>query len=384
MSDTGTVVLENARIVLSDRMIERGYVVVGNGLIAEIGEGKTPERGVDFGGDLLLPGLVELHTDHLEAHVMPRPKVHWDAVAAVISYDAQIATSGITTVLDSLRVWREEGAKEVDGQAGELSQAIDRARNAGLLRIEHFLHLRCEVPMPKVVGDAAELIGRPDVRLMSLMDHTPGQRQFRDPLKLREYYRGKSGGMSDAELDILFARRIENHARYATQNYQGLIELAGTHGTPLASHDDTTPEHVEQSVHDRVAIAEFPTTMEAAAALHEAGVKVLMGAPNLLRGGSHSGNVATVELARAGMLDLMSSDYVPSSLLIAALQLPDQAKAFDLPAAIRTVSKTPADVVGLSDRGEIAPGKRADFIRVHRAGDAAAVRSVWSGGRRVA
>jgi alpha-D-ribose 1-methylphosphonate 5-triphosphate diphosphatase len=169
MSDTGTVVLENARIVLSDRMIERGYVVVGNGLIAEIGEGKTPERGVDFGGDLLLPGLVELHTDHLEAHVMPRPKVHWDAVAAVISYDAQIATSGITTVLDSLRVWREEGAKEVDGQAGELSQAIDRARNAGLLRIEHFLHLRCEVPMPKVVGDAAELIGRPDVRLMSLL-----------------------------------------------------------------------------------------------------------------------------------------------------------------------------------------------------------------------
>jgi alpha-D-ribose 1-methylphosphonate 5-triphosphate diphosphatase len=365
-------------------MIERGYVVVGNGLIAEIGEGKTPERGVDFGGDLLLPGLVELHTDHLEAHVMPRPKVHWDAVAAVISYDAQIATSGITTVLDSLRVWREEGAKEVDGHAGELSQAIDRARNAGLLRIEHFLHLRCEVPMPKVVGDAAELIGRPDVRLMSLMDHTPGQRQFRDPLKLREYYRGKSGGMSDAELDILFARRIENHARYATQNYQGLIELAGTHGTPLASHDDTTPEHVEQSVHDRVAIAEFPTTMEAAAALHEAGVKVLMGAPNLLRGGSHSGNVATVELVHAGMLDLMSSDYVPSSLLIAALQLPDQAKAFDLPAAIRTVSKTPADVVGLSDRGEIAPGKRADFIRVHRAGDAAAVRSVWSGGRRVA
>jgi alpha-D-ribose 1-methylphosphonate 5-triphosphate diphosphatase len=379
-----TTVLANAQVVLADRVIERGYVAIDEGAIIEIGEGRTPERGLDLGGDLLLPGLVELHTDHLEAHLVPRPKVHWDGVAAVISYDAQIATSGITTVLDSLRVWREDGAEEVDGQAGMLSQAIDRARTAGLLRIEHFLHLRCEVPMPDVVGDAAQLIGRPDVKLMSLMDHTPGQRQFRDPVKLRDYYRGKSGGKTDAELDILFARRTENAARYAAQNYQGLIALAGRHGTPLASHDDTLAEHVAQAVHDKVAIAEFPTTMEAASGLHAAGVKVLMGAPNLIRGGSHSGNVATADLARASVLDILSSDYVPSSLLLAALRLPEEAAAFDLPAAIRTVSKTPAEVVGLADRGEIAVGRRADLIRVHRAGDGVAVRSVWSGGRRVA
>lgn len=384
MTDNDAVILQNARIVLAENTIERGYVAIENGLITEIGEGAAPERGVDFGGDLLVPGLVELHTDHLEAHYMPRPKVHWDAVAAVISYDAQIATSGITTVLDSLRVWREEGAEDVDGQAGDLAQAIDRARNAGLLRIEHYLHLRCEVPMPKVVGDATALINRPEVRLMSLMDHTPGQRQFRDPAKLREYYRGKSGGMTDIDLDILFARRIENHARYAADNYRGLIALAGTYGTPLASHDDTTSEHVEQAIADRVAVAEFPTTVEAAAALHGGGVKVLMGAPNLVRGGSHSGNVATAELARAGQLDILSSDYVPSSLLIAALRLPETAETFDLPAAIRTVSKTPAEVVGLTDRGEIATGKRADLIRVHRTDNAAVVRSVWNGGRRVA
>jgi alpha-D-ribose 1-methylphosphonate 5-triphosphate diphosphatase len=219
---------------------------------------------------------------------------------------------------------------------------------------------------------------------MSLMDHTPGQRQFRDPVKLRDYYRGKSGGMTDAQLDLLFERRIECHARYAAQNYQGLVALAAVHKTPLASHDDTTPEHVTQAVKDRVAIAEFPTTMEAAEALHAAGIKVLMGAPNLIRGGSHSGNVASAELARAAVLDIMSSDYVPSSLLIAALRLPEAADAFDLAAAVRTVSKTPAETVGLSDRGEIALGKRADMIRVHRAGGAAAVRSVWSGGRRVA
>jgi alpha-D-ribose 1-methylphosphonate 5-triphosphate diphosphatase len=383
MTESDSLVLENARIVLADRVIDRGYVAVADGRIAEVGEGGAPERGFDLKGDLLLPGLVELHTDHLEAHVMPRPKVQWDPIAAVISYDAQIATSGITTVLDSLRVWREEGTEDVDGQAAALSRAIETARAAGLLRIEHYLHLRCEVPMPKVVEDAAELIGRPDVRLLSLMDHTPGQRQFRDPVKLRDYYRGK-GGMNDAELDILFARRLENAAQYAEDNYQGLVALAAAHGTPLASHDDTTAEHVRQAVHDRVAIAEFPTTVEAAAALHAAGVKVLMGAPNLIRGGSHSGNVATAELARAGMLDILSSDYVPSSLLIAALRLPGAADTFDLPAAIRTVSKTPAEVVGLTDRGEIAAGKRADVIQVHPVGDAAAVRKVWSGGRRIA
>jgi len=376
-------IIENARIVLADRVIERGYVVFEGGHIAEIGEGKAPEKGVNAEGDMVLPGLVELHTDHLEAHVQPRPKVQWDAVSAVVSYDAQIATSGITTVLDSLRVWREEGSEAADGQAALLSGAIDKARAAGLLRIDHYLHLRCEVPMPKVVVDTAELIGRPDVRLLSLMDHTPGQRQFQDPQKLREYYRGKSG-MNDAELDEMFNRRIELSEQYAADNYKGLVELAQKHGTPLASHDDTTVEHVDQAIKDRVAIAEFPTNVPSAQGLHTNSIKVMMGAPNLVRGGSHSGNVATVELARAGLLDLMSSDYVPSSLLLAALMLPTEAPNYDLPAAIRTVSKTPAEAVGLNDRGEIAVGKRADAIRVHVAAEGAAVRAVWSAGRRVA
>ena len=384
MNEATSFIAECARIVLADRVIENGYAVVDNGAVAELGEGRAPERGIDFAGDLLLPGLVELHTDQLEAHYMPRPKVRWDPTAAVISYDAQMATSGITTILDSLRVWREPGAEDIDGQASDLSEAIEDAHRRELLRVSHFLHLRCEVPMPDVVDDAAPLIGRPGVRLMSLMDHTPGQRQFRDPAKLRDYYRGKSGGMNDDELERLFARRVEYQTRYAAANYRELVSLANAHDVPLASHDDTTIEHVEQSIRDAVRVAEFPTTVEAAACLHDAGVKVLMGAPNLIRGRSHAGNVPTLDLARNGKLDILSSDYVPSSLLMAALRLPQVTENFDLPAAIRTVSKTPADVVGLSDRGEIACGKRADFIRVHVDDDDAAVRGVWCQGRRVA
>ncbi len=377
-------VLANARVVLADRVIEDGWVAVAEGRIAEVGEGAAPERGVDMAGDLVMPGLVELHTDHLEAHYVPRPKVYWNPVGAVVSYDGQLATSGITTVLDSLRVWREEGAEDVDGAAAKLAGAIAAAREADLLRVSHFLHLRCEVPMPSVVAEAQELIGRPDVRLVSLMDHTPGQRQFRDERKLRDYYRGKSGGMTDAELDVLFAKRLAYQAAHAESNYRALVGLAQQNAVPLASHDDTTLAHVRQAVIDEVAIAEFPTTLEAAEALHASGVRVLMGAPNLVRGASHAGNVATADLAAAGLLDVMSSDYMPASLLTAALRLPSVVLGIDLAAAIRTVTATPAAAVGLDDRGEIAPDKRADLIRVRLVGEVPMVRSVWTAGARVA
>ena len=385
MSSTGSdTVIGNARIVLTDRVIERGWIAVVDGRIAEIGEGRAPAGGVDAAGDLVMPGLIELHTDHLEAHYVPRPKVFWDPVAAVVSYDGQLATCGITTVLDSLRVWREDGAEEVDGRAGLLADAIASARDANLLRADHFLHLRCEIPMPSVVEEANELVGRPDVRLMSLMDHTPGQRQFRDKVKLRDYYRGKGGGMTEAELDVLFERRFLYQKTYAAANMREIVALAQRHEIPLASHDDTTDENVADAIRDRIAVAEFPTTIEAARGLHQAGIGILMGAPNVVRGGSHSGNIAAVELAREGLLDILSSDYIPSSLLMAALQLPQRVPAIDLAAAVRTVTKTPAEAVGLADRGEIVAGKRADLIRVHVARDIPVVRSAWREGHRVA
>ena len=382
-SETDTVI-GNARIVLVDRVIEYGWIAFADGRIAEVGEGNAPAGSEDAAGDLIMPGLIELHTDHLEAHYVPRPKVFWDPIASVISYDGQLATAGITTALDSLRVWRDDGAEEVDGRAGVLAEAITSARDANLLRADHFLHLRCEIPMPSVVAEAKELIGRPDVRLMSLMDHTPGQRQFRDEGKLRDYYRGKGAGMTDAELDVLFERRFSYQKAYAAANMREIVALARQYEIPLASHDDTTEENVTDAIRERVSVAEFPTTIEAARGLHQAGIGILMGAPNVVRGGSHSGNIAAVDLAREGLLDILSSDYIPSSLLMAALQLPQRVPAIDVASAVRTVTKRPAEAVGLADRGEIMPGRRADLIRVHVAGDIPVVRCVWREGRRVA
>src|SRR3981189_3526672 len=385
MTSTGSeTFIGNARIVLANRVIERGWIAFADGRVAKYGEGDAPAGSEDGNGDLIMPGLIELHTDHLEAHYVPRPKVFWDPIAAVVSYDGQLATSGITTVLDSLRVWREDGTEEVDGRAGGLANAITSARDANLLRSDHFLHLRCEIPMPSVVEEAKELVGRPDVRLMSLMDPTPGQRHFRDEGKLRDYYRGKGAGKTDAQLDVLFAQRFAYQKAYAATNMREIVALAHLHEIPLASHDDTTDENVTDAIRDRVSVAEFPTTIEPARGLHQAGIGILMGTPNVVRGGSHSGNIAAVDLAPEGLLDILSSEYIPSSLLMAALQLPQRVPAIDLASAVRTVTKTPAEAVGLADRGEIAVGKRADLIRVHVAHDVPAVRSVWREGHRVA
>ncbi|MCL8385073.1 alpha-D-ribose 1-methylphosphonate 5-triphosphate diphosphatase [Xanthobacter aminoxidans] len=375
-------VFANARLVLADEIVS-GHVSVTDGVISAIGSGVVPAGAEDMEGDYLLPGLVELHTDHVEGHLAPRPKVRWNPLAAMLAHDAQIAASGITTVFDSLRVWPDKKAVGMDGDAPLLIAALEAARAADALRADHFIHLRCEVPTDTVVQDAEAILKKTPVHLISLMDHTPGQRQFATIDQFRSYYMKKSG-ISAEEMDVIVSSRLDFHERYARENRAGLVALAHAHRCVVASHDDGTPEHVAEAVGDGVAIAEFPTTEEAARLSHEAGIRVLMGAPNLVRGGSHTGNVSAESLARGGRLDILSSDYVPSSLLWAAFDLTRRVPSIQLPEAVRMITKTPAEVAGLADRGEITAGRRADLVRVALAGEMPVVKGVWREGRRVA
>ena len=377
-----SIAIAARRIVLEDRVVA-GTVHVENGRIVGIDEDRIDPAAVDFGDDLLIPGLVELHTDHLEPHYQPRPKVFWKPFSAVFAYDAQIAAAGITTVFDSLRAGADRDPQTVAAGLFALGEAIENARTTGLLRVDHHTHLRCEICSTDVVETARAYVARFDVRLMSLMDHTPGQRQFRDEEKLRVYYRGKGSTRTEAELDAYFAERKALNAKYGIEHRRNLIALAREHTIAMASHDDTTLDHVAESLADGVAIAEFPTTMEAARASHEAGLAVLMGAPNVVRGGSHSGNVSARELAEAGVLDILSSDYVPVSLIEGAFGLADVAAMGGLPGAIRTVTANPARAVGLDDRGVIAIGRRADLVRVALVEAHPVVREVYRVGRRV-
>ena len=376
----------NARIVTPDDVF-LGRVAVEAGVIAGVERGRRAVHGsmgptVDLDGDYLVPGVVELHTDVLERHALPRPGVQWPELPAVLAYDSQLVGAGITTVLDSLAIGYLVDTGQRPRDPRPLVEAIRAASAAGLLRSDHYLHMRCEVSTALVVQDFVPFADDPLVRLVSLMDHAPGQRQFVDVAKYREYNQGRYG-LTDAQLDALVERRLEERARYAEEHRAAITALCRKHGLPVASHDDATVAHVDEAMQVGAAIAEFPTTLEAARAAHDYGLAVLAGAPNLVRGRSHSGNVPAAELAARGWLDVLSSDYVPASVLHGAFLLYTR-HGMTLPHAIATVSATPARRVGLEDRGAITMGRRADLVRVRAVGEVVAVRGVWCKGERVA
>src|SRR5262245_45959846 len=376
------LVLDNACIVRRYDVIS-GAVRIRDGVTVDVAAGpaRTP-AALDLEGDWLLPGIVELHTDVLERHATPRPGVHWPALAAAVAHDAQLAAAGITTVLDSLALGYvvDDGRRPRDPRP--LVEALRRTQAAGLLRCEHLLHLRCEVSTEHVLALFEPLANDPMVRLVSLMDHTPGQRQFTSLAKYREYHQGKYG-LSDAQMESMIVHRHEDQERYGAAHRAAIADLCRKHGVTLASHDDATVAHVEEAVATGVAIAEFPTTLEAARAAHAAGLAVVGGAPNLVLGRSHSGNVSVADLAAQRLVDVLSSDYVPASALPGAFLL-HLRHGIPLPEAVATVSATPARRVGLEDRGEISPGLRADLVRARLLGDLPVVVAAWRAGERIA
>lgn len=375
-------IITNARIVLRDEVI-KGSIRISNGVIQSVdhGESNAPEA-IDFEGDYLLPGLVELHTDNLEKQLEPRPGVFWpDPLASVLAHDSQMTGAGITTVLDAVSLGEYHDGPKRTAIMDMSIKAIRRARETGVLKADHRLHLRCEYPDPRVLEMLEPHLDDPSLLLVSLMDHTPGQRQFTDPSQYRKYF--TSHGWSDEEFDKVTEELRASQFHHADRNRARIITLCRERNISLAGHDDTTEIHIAQAVEEGVAIAEFPTTFEAARAARAAGIRIVMGGPNVVRGGSHSGNVSALELASEGLLDILSSDYVPGSLISGAFILHEKI-GMSLPEAIATVSRTPAETVGLTDRGEIATGKRADLLRVREVEHLPVVLGHWTstGGNR--
>ncbi len=373
--------LANAQLVLADQVIT-GSVTIEQGVISDITEGDHVAAGaVDCGGDFVIPGLVELHTDNVERHIEPRPDVDWPHLAALIAHDAELASTGITTVFDAMRVGSiHSGKGRYVDYARKLADELLSARDQGYFKISHFLHLRAEICSETLLEELAAFRPSDRVGIVSLMDHTPGQRQFRELTALKTYVT-KKRGMNDAE----FAEHVETllglQKRFGAQHEAGAVQEARRLGAVLASHDDTTAEHVETSAKNGVGFAEFPTTVEAAEACRSQGIAVMMGAPNLIRGGSHSGNVAAETLAKADLLDIVSSDYVPSALLLSAFRLAEMWD--DLPRAIATVTSNPAQAVRLEDRGVLQTGLRGDVLRVRNIGQTPLIRGVWSQGNKI-
>src|SRR5580692_7911884 len=239
-------VLSNASIVLDDE-VRLGSVLIRDGLIADVGsDPRIP--GLDLDGDHLLPGLVELHTDHLERHFTPRPGVQWDPLPAALASDAQLAAAGVTTVFDAVRIGSASNSNDAAAAAARLlADSIEQAADAGLLRADHAIHVRCEVAAEECLEAFAEFGDDPHVRLVSLMDHTPGQRQYADIEVFKRYQIGR-GNVTESGWDAFVTPLIERSERYADTHRRAIAGLATERGVTLATHDDATPEHVAESV----------------------------------------------------------------------------------------------------------------------------------------
>ncbi len=378
---TKETVLANAMLILGTEVV-RGSVKIKDGLIAAIDTGTAaPSGAFDMEGDFVAPGLVELHTDNLERHLSPRPRVDWPHRAAILAHDRELAGTGITTVFDAIRVGSilSDGKKGYGKYARRMADEILAMRDTGSLRISHHIHLRAEICSETLIEELAEFGPEDRVGIVSMMDHTPGQRQFSDVQKFKDYVCGKHGLNQEGFDDyVTFLHGLQN--KLGAKHEAATVAAAMRYGATLASHDDTTVAQVEASHGYGITLAEFPTTVEAAEACHANGIATIMGAPNLIRGGSHSGNVAALELAKLDRLDILSSDYVPAGLLMAAVQLGELWG--DMAKGIATVTQTPAKKVGLQDRGELRVGLRADCIRFSTLDGTPVLRETYSDGRR--
>jgi alpha-D-ribose 1-methylphosphonate 5-triphosphate diphosphatase len=370
--------------IVSPTGLIRGEVVLqGEKILAVEARNAPSTSALDWGADWLVPGLVDIHTDNLEKHYQPRPGALWDAYGAALAHDGQCASAGITTVLDSLSLHgRKEGLDRKEA-LGPMIAGMDRAQADGALRAEHLLHLRCEVTNPELLSLLEPHADNARLKLLSVMDHTPGQRQTSDVARLVS--RLVTAGHSETEIADITAERHEGRApELAYANRRSVVAFAREYGVPICAHDDATDAHVDEAHQDGCVIAEFPVTLSAALRSRSYGMAICMGGPNFVRGSSHSGNLSARECAQHGVLDILASDYVPLSMLRSAFMLIDDF-AWAPERALATVAATPARSLGLNDRGQIAAGQRADLLRVARRTAGWPVPAeVWRQGIRVA
>lgn len=371
----------NARVVTGDEDFI-GSVLVRDGVIAEVNRGAS-EVGEDFEGDILMPGVVDLHTDSLEKHYFPRPNIDWNPVSAAVTHDGCGLSVGVTTVLNSLTLgsFNASAARNTDNLK-RLVDGLHDAQSQGMLRADHRIHWRCETTADDLRSRLEVMADHPMTSLFSLMDHTPGQRQYRNLEKHMANW--QANGMSEAAALDRLAQVRERQGRNAEGNRRHVAKMATSRGVPLASHDDESLEHVDEAADLGATVSEFPVTAEAAQRARERGMVVVMGGPNLIRGGSYSGNVPAAQLAEADLLDAFASDYVPRSLVECAFAMTKAPFGWSLARAAALVTSAPARAVGLTDRGEIAAGQRADLLRVRLAGGLPLVRGVWTKGARAA
>lgn len=355
--------ITGARLVLPERVIEDGALLIRDGLIAEIREGPAPEAALHAGGLTLLPGLVDMHGDMIEKELEPRPGTRFDHDLAILELDKRLAASGVTTAFASLSFADGLGLRS-DTRAVGLIRDIVALRPH--LLVDHRIHARYEISNTDACPAVLELVHEGMIDLISLMDHTPGQGQFRD-MEVYVQYLSRHLGRHADEVRGEAENRMDAGTEEVWDIARSLADAARQAGIPLASHDDDTQQKVALLHELGVTISEFPVTLDAARAAAERGMTTFMGAPNALRGQSHSGNLSALDALNDGSLHGLASDYSPMTMLQAAMRIAER-ELRSLPEAVQMVTLAPARATGLTDRGSLEVGKRADLVLVEAVG----------------
>lgn len=373
-----TLYLTGARVVLGDDTLDDAAVLVRDGIIEAVCPDYAPlhAREVDLSGRMLMPGLIDLHCDALEKEIEPRPRVHFPLPFACAQADKRNAAAGITTIYHALSFANHELGVRNNAFAADIARAMGEWNRHAL--VDNRVHLRYEVTDETAPPYLAELLGGGHAQMISFMDHSPGQGQFKDVAAFRSYL-ARSYKTSEEELDRIIAAKHVS-AQSAMQRMQALAHVAAQHGVAIASHDDDTPQKVDVVSGLGATISEFPINLETAQAARAKGLATLFGAPNVLRGGSQSGSMRALDAVLGGVADCLCGDYSPAALLPAALKLPELA-GIALHEAVALVTRNPARAALLNDRGEIKAGMRADLIAVSMHGGLPHVERVWVRGR---
>jgi alpha-D-ribose 1-methylphosphonate 5-triphosphate diphosphatase len=370
------ILLTHARVVLSDEVRDDVSILIKDGVISALDPLSAGNATViDLSGRLLIPGLIDLHCDALEKEVEPRPGVHFPLNFACAQADKRNAAAGITTVYHSLSFANHELGVRNNAFAADIARAVHGWQKHAL--IDNRVHARYEVTDETAPPILTELLRNGHAHLLSFMDHSPGQGQFRDVEAYRNYL-AKNYKTDDSALDDILLRKAEA-AKGVMERMIALAATARECAITIASHDDDSPEKVATVKELGAVISEFPVNLETAKAARAQGLATLFGAPNILRGKSQSGNMRALDAVLEGVADCLCGDYSPAALLPSVLSLPDLA-GISLSEAVALVTRNPAHAAGLVDRGEIAVGKRADIVAVKQLGGLYQVESVWANG----
>ena len=371
--------LTHARVILADEVVEDGCVLIEDGVIRAICPESTGDaQEIKLDGQWLMPGMIDLHCDAIEKEAEPRARVMFPLDMACINIDRRNAAAGITTPFHAMSFAHAEWGVRNNDTAAELVRTVKRFKEHML--VDNRIHVRYEITDITAMPYVMALLDEGATDMVSIMDHTPGQGQFRHLESYVAYMMGNHGSTREAA-DKLVEEKLQAR-QTADERVLRVMSRARDLGVPTASHDDDDHARIAAMKELGARMSEFPINLETARAAHAAGLATILGAPNVMRGGSQSGNMRAIDAIEAGVADCLCADYAPATMLAAVFAMHER-DGIALPDAARLVTLGPARAAGLDDRGEIAVGRRADLASVGRPGGHATITGTWVAGRQV-